>query len=115
MFISVNITILRLTNPDVNLKRMHQLYNVEDNAMFKIFGSPLPTGRLLSWVGRYYTDTKIKLFSSIFSQIKSCVRYNCTAKLYDIIASNAFGHLKHCLFDVYLFVPCNSMPLYHRY
>ena len=27
-FASVNITILRLTNPDVNLKRMHQLYIV---------------------------------------------------------------------------------------
>ena len=26
-FASVNITFLRLTNPDVNLKRMHQLYN----------------------------------------------------------------------------------------
>ena len=24
---SVNITILRLANPDVNLKRLHQLYN----------------------------------------------------------------------------------------
>ena len=28
-FSSVNITVLWLTNPDVNLKRMHQLYNVE--------------------------------------------------------------------------------------
>ena len=27
-FPSVNITVLGLTNPDVNLKRMHQLYNV---------------------------------------------------------------------------------------
>ena len=27
-FASVNITVLGLTNPDVNLKRMHQLYNV---------------------------------------------------------------------------------------
>ena len=26
-FASVNITILRLTNSDVNLKRMHQMYN----------------------------------------------------------------------------------------
>ena len=25
---SVNITVLGLTNPDVNLKRMHQLYNI---------------------------------------------------------------------------------------
>ena len=28
MFTSVNITVLGLTNPDVNLKIMHQLYNV---------------------------------------------------------------------------------------
>ena len=27
MFTSVNITALGLTNPDVNLKRMHQMYN----------------------------------------------------------------------------------------
>ena len=27
-FASVNITVLGLTNPDVNLKRMHQLYNI---------------------------------------------------------------------------------------
>ena len=27
-FTSVNITVLGLTNPDVNLKRMHQLYDV---------------------------------------------------------------------------------------
>ena len=27
-FASVNITLLGMTNPDVNLKRMHQLYNV---------------------------------------------------------------------------------------
>ena len=30
IFASVNITVLGLTNPDVNLKRMHQLYNVVD-------------------------------------------------------------------------------------
>ena len=29
MFTEVNITVLRLTTPDFNLKRMHQLYNVE--------------------------------------------------------------------------------------
>ena len=29
----VNITILRLTNPDVDLKRMHQLYNEYDQEM----------------------------------------------------------------------------------
>ena len=27
-FASLNITVVGLTNPDVNLKRMHQLYNV---------------------------------------------------------------------------------------
>ena len=27
-FTSVNITVLGLTNPDVNLKRTHQLYNI---------------------------------------------------------------------------------------
>ena len=27
-FASVSITVLGLTDPDVNLKRMHQLYNV---------------------------------------------------------------------------------------
>ena len=31
MFTSMNITILGLTNPDVNLKRMHYLYNVSSN------------------------------------------------------------------------------------
>ena len=30
-FALVNITVLRLTNPDVNLKRMHQLYNVGES------------------------------------------------------------------------------------
>ena len=30
IFASVNITVLGLTNPDVNLKRMHPLYNVVD-------------------------------------------------------------------------------------
>ena len=31
----MNITVLGLTNPDVNLKRMHQLYNVvKPNAVF---------------------------------------------------------------------------------
>ena len=28
MFTSINITVLGLTNPDVNPKRMHQLYNI---------------------------------------------------------------------------------------
>ena len=28
MLVSVNITVLELTNPDVNLKRIHQLHSV---------------------------------------------------------------------------------------
>ena len=32
-FASVNFTALGLTNPDVNLKRMHQLYNVNGDIM----------------------------------------------------------------------------------
>ena len=33
---SVNVTVLRLTNPDVNLKRMHQLYEKRINILFRI-------------------------------------------------------------------------------
>ena len=35
-FASVNITVLGLTNPDVNLKRMHQLYNVSTNIYWQV-------------------------------------------------------------------------------
>ena len=44
IFASVNITVLGLTNPDVNLKRMHQFYNVVDKKNYS--GN---SATLMSW------------------------------------------------------------------
>ena len=42
-FASVNITVLGLTNPDVSLKRMHQLYNVNLKRMHYLYDITEPT------------------------------------------------------------------------
>ena len=61
-FASVNITVLGLTNPDVNLKRTHQLYNVTD---FNTCNKKL-TQKLLKQGYRYHKLRKT--FSKFYRQ-----------------------------------------------
>ena len=62
MFTEVNITILGLTNPDVNLKRMHQLYVVIFHSFMLEFLWYKVLGDLKGWV-----DIRLVCFMSIFN------------------------------------------------
>ena len=52
----MNITVLRLTNPDVNLKRMHQLYN--DESKTGLVSSCVLAGICCNvpWLSKYLFD-----------------------------------------------------------